>query len=460
MAFRDDFAWGAATAAYQIEGGWNEDGKGLSVWDRMSRWPGKIDRGETGNVACDHYHRLEEDLDLMAQIGLKAYRFSFCWPRIIPEGTGAVNEAGLDFYDRLVDGLLARGIAPWGTLFHWDYPLELFYRGGWLNRRSADWFEEYATVIAKRFGDRVQHWMTLNEPQMFTGLGHVSGVHAPGLQLPSMDIARMIHNVLVSHGRAAAALREYSRLSPFIGWAPAVGVSSVAEGFENDAEVVEAARSNQFAFDKDGKLANSDALWCDPVFLGRYPAEFIEHYENCLPADWQSDMEAISSPVDFCGMNAYMVWERRYRNEAGEICFVHEQQLGEGFPRSRFGWPLTPDALYWGPKFFHERYNVPIVITENGLSSHDWATLDGGVHDPLRIDYTTRYLRELRRATDDGVDIRGYFHWSLMDNLEWSAGYCQRFGLIYVDYINSRTRIPKDSAAWYRSVIETNGKNL
>lgn len=459
MAFRKDFAWGAATAAYQIEGAWNEDGKGLSVWDRMCRWPGKINMDQTGDIACDHYHRLDEDLDLMAKIGLKAYRFSFSWPRVMPDGTGAVNEAGLAFYDRLIDGLLERGIQPWGTLFHWDYPLSLYQRGGWMHPDSPKWFADYAAVLAARYGDRVQHWMTLNEPQMFVGLGHTSGGHAPGLQLPLTDIALIVHQVLRSHGASVRALRDGCALAPTIGWAPAVGVSAVAAGFENDAEVVEAARAKQFLFDPEGRLANSDALWCDPVFLGRYPDGFVEKYESSLPADWQDHMEEISSPIDFCGMNSYMSWERRSRNADGEIVALHEQSFGDGFPRSLFSWPLTPEALYWGPKFFSERYNVPIVITENGMSGHDWVALDGKVHDPARIDFTARYLLELRRVAADGVDVLGYFHWSLMDNMEWSQGYRQRFGLIHVDYATQK-RTLKDSAHWYREVIQSNGECL
>ena len=458
-AFRPDFTWGAATAAYQIEGGWNEDGKGPSVWDQMVRWPGKIHQGQTGDVACDHLHRLDEDLDLMAEIGLNAYRFSFSWPRILPAGTGAVNPAGLDFYDRLVDGLLERRIEPWATLFHWDDPLALYYRGGWMNSGSPGWFAEYAQVLAERFGDRVRNWITLNEPQIFVGLGHFLGRHAPGLQLPPDDIARMIHHVLVAHGRAVQVLREHCVKEPCIGWAPAVGVSAVDAAFESDDAVVQHAREGQFTFQPEGNFAAGSAIWGDPVFLGSYPEGFVRAFEAALPEGWERDLETIRTPVDFCGMNIYAAREKHARDAGGELSWIREPAFGDGFPRTMFGWPVTPEALYWGPRFFYERYRVPIVITENGMSGHDWVALDGRVHDPARIDFTTRYLMELRRAVRDGVDVRGYFHWSLMDNFEWAEGFKHRFGLIHVDYASGR-RTMKDSARWYRDVIRTNGACL
>jgi len=459
MAFQNGFVWGAATAAYQIEGAWDIDGKGPSVWDRMSHWAGKIYHGQTGDTACDHYHRLDEDLDWMKQIGLTGYRFSFSWARILPEGAGEVNEKGLDFYDRMVDGLLERDIQPWGTLFHWCYPLALYNRGGWLNPSSPQWFADYTEVLAKRLGDRITHWMTLNEPQMFVGLGHHAGCHAPGLRLPKDDIARMIHHVLLSHGRAVEVLREHCAVPPVIGWAPAVGVSAVHPEFEQDAEVVEAARADQFCFKpEEDNIANRFSQWCDPVFLGTYPERFTSAFGRVLPKNWEADLPTIAAPIDFCGQNIYIAWGYWGRDAGGEIRFTKD--LGDGWPRTHFGWPVTPEALYWGPVFFSERYQVPIVITENGMSGLDWISLDGAVHDPQRIDLTARYLRELRRAAADGVDVRGYFHWSLMDNFEWGEGFKHRFGLIHVDYMNNCRRTLKDSAHWYRRVIESNGAFL
>ncbi len=458
--FKKNFVWGAATAAYQIEGAWNEDGKGPSVWDQMAHWPDKIYQGHNGDIACDHYHRLNEDLDLMQQLNLAAYRFSFSWTRILPDGTGAVNEKGLDFYDRLIDGLLERGIQPWGTLFHWCYPLALHHRGGWCSPESPDWFAAYTEVLAKRFGDRIQNWMTLNEPQMFIGLGYHTGEHAPGIKLPKENIARIIHHVLLSHGRAAQALRANCTETPTIGWAPAVGVNAVFPEFENDADVVEAARAAQFAFNPSAdNIANCSSVWCDPVFLGEYPQPFIDAFGHALPNGWENDLPTIGTAIDFCGQNIYAAEGYWGRDADGAVRYTPADELGEGFPRTLFGWALTPEALYWGPKLFSERYSIPIAITENGMSGHDWVALDGSVHDAHRIDLVTRYLRELKRAAADGVDVRGYFHWSFMDNFEWAEGYKHRFGLIHIDF-KTHKRVPKDSALWYRTVIESNGQTL
>lgn len=460
MGFRDDFTWGTATAAYQIEGAHAEDGKGPSVWDQMSHWAGKIYMGDTGDVACDHYHRLEEDLDLMAQLKLKGYRFSISWPRCLPEGVGRVNEAGLDFYDRLVDGLLARGIQPWATLFHWDYPLALYHRGGWLSPDAPEWFAEYATVIAKRLGDRVQHWMTLNEPQIFVGLGHRIGVHAPGLKLPPSDLARMVHQVLVAHGKGCQALRSSCAKDPVIGWAPAFAIVAVEEEDRDNPEAVAAAAEEQFACDvSDSNFVDSASLWCDPVFNRGYPEAFIAAHGHALPKGWEKDLPVIAERIDFCGMNIYAAWQRHHQPKPGQIAAQGEGEYKNGYPRTLFGWPVTPEALYWGPRFMADRYGAPIVITENGMSGHDWVHLDGCVHDHHRIDFTTRYLRELKRAADEGIDLRGYFHWSLMDNFEWAEGYKHRFGLIHVDF-NSGKRTVKDSGCWYRDVIESNGAQL
>ena len=459
MAFKKDFTWGAATAAYQIEGAWNADGKGPSVWDQMVRWPGKVFQGHTGDVACDHYSRLDEDLDLMAAIGLKAYRFSVSWPRILPKGTGRVNEAGLDFYERMVDGLLERGIQPWCTLFHWDYPLALYHRGGWLNGDSPKWFEEYTGYLANRLGDRVKHWFTLNEPQIFVGLGHHVGVHAPGVKLPQEDIARIIHNVLLAHGRGVRALREHSKGCK-VGFAPCILPSMVFESFADDVELIETARRHQFRFDlEDANIASGTSIWCDPVFLGRYPEAFLDAFGDALPRQLQADLKLIRAPLDFCGINIYASWGRWQRDEQGAIEYIKDDDYEPGYPRSLFGWPITPGSLYWGPRFLYERYGKPIVITENGMSCHDWVSVDGKVHDPQRIDFTTRYLRELERAARHGIDVQGYFHWSLMDNFEWAEGYKHRFGLIHVN-MSTGVRTPKDSADWYRKVIASNGTIL
>ncbi len=456
--FPKNFRWGAATSAYQIEGAWDADGKGPSIWDQMVRWPGKIAHGDRGDVAGDHYHRLEEDLDLMSGIGLKAYRFSFSWPRILPEGTGETNEAGLAFYDRLIDGLLARNIEPWATAYHWCLPLALHCRGGWLNADSPRWFEDYIKMLAGRFGDRVRHWITLNEPQIFVGTGYGCGIHAPGLCVPESDLVRVIHNVLCAHGRAVIALRELIS-APMIGWASAVGPMAPDAGFEQDAEVLEAARAALFHVQPGKDSASGSAIWADPIHLGSYPEAFLREHAKDLPPRWEQDLQVIHAPLDFCGMNIYGTSDRFARDAEGKCRRILQPDFGPGFPRTYFGWPVTPECLYWGPRFYHERYEVPIVITENGMSGLDWVALDGHVHDPARIDFLSRYLAELRRAITDGVDVLGYFHWSLMDNFEWADGFRQRFGLIHVDYRTGK-RTPKDSARWYRQVIEHNGASI
>jgi len=455
MSFHKDFTWGAATASYQIEGAWNEDGKGLSVWDACAHTPGKIWEGHTGDRACDHYHRWPEDIALMKALGLKAYRFSLSWPRIIPTGEGAVNPAGLAFYDRLIDGLLEAGIEPWATLFHWDYPMDLFCRGGWLNPRSPDWFADYARVVVDHFSDRVSNWMTLNEPQCFIGLSLDLGMHAPGLKLPTAEVLSAGHHALLAHGRAVAILRERAKKPPTIGWAP-VGVITMPKDENNPADV-EAARQQMFSVSVvDWCKFWNNTLWGDPVVFGHYPEDAYSFYGKAMPRHSDAEMKTISAPIDFYGANIYNGVTYHAGPDGTPVKASGDE---DGFPHSLFFWKRKEKSLYWGPRYLQERYKLPIVITENGVSCHDWVDLDGHVDDPQRIDFTRRYLRELRRAVADGVDVRGYFHWSLMDNFEWQEGYKQRLGLIHVDY-GTLKRTPKKSYSWYRDVIATNGKSL
>lgn len=451
MSFPEGFIWGASTAAYQIEGAASEDGKGPSVWDMMCRRPGAIWNGQSGEVACDHYHRYREDVALWKEIGLRAYRFSISWPRVIPAGTGPVNEKGLAFYDRLVDELLAAGIEPFVTLFHWDYPLELYYRGGWLNPESPDWFAEYTRTVVERLSDRVKHWMTLNEPQCFVGLGHRDGVHAPGDKLPFREVLRIAHHALLAHGKAVEAIRAYAKAPARVGYAP-VGVVKIPAS--EAPEDIEAARKAMFSITEPHNYW-VNTWWMDPVILGRYPEDGLQAFARDLPEFDEADLETMCQPLDFFGVNIY----RGEVVRAGAEGAPEPVGLPVGYPMTHFYWPVTPEALRWGPRFFFERYRLPIVITENGMANADWIALDGQVHDPQRIDYTTRYLRELAKAMADGVEVRGYFHWSIMDNFEWAEGYRQRFGLIYVDY-PTQQRILKDSAHWYREVIATNGASL
>ncbi|OIR15083.1 beta-glucosidase A [mine drainage metagenome] len=450
MRFPDNFAWGAATAAYQIEGAVAEDGRGPSVWDDFSARPGKVFEGHTGAVACDHYHRSLEDVALMREIGLNAYRFSIAWPRVMPDGTRAVNAAGLDFYDRLVDALLDAGIAPWVTLFHWDTPLALHRRGGWMNRDMVDWFADYTEVVARRLGDRVGHWMTLNEPQCFIAFGLGDGVHAPGDKTSNANVLAAWHNALLAHGRGVQVLRSRCTKPPRIGFAPTASQRIPASHAPED---VEAARRAHFeGVAQHGLWTPSMSM--DPVYLGRYPEQGYQVYGADMPRVRDGDMELISQPLDFVGLNCYTGSVVRALPGGGSETLKHPA----GQPVSMLPWlNLMEDALYWAARFFHDRYpGRPVVITENGFASTDWVALDGGVHDPARIDYTARYLRGLRRASAEGVPVAGYFHWSLLDNFEWAEGYRARFGLVHVDYATQR-RTPKDSARWYAEVIRTNG---
>lgn len=459
MSFHKDFVWGAATAAFQVEGAATIEGKGPSIWDRMGRWQGKMEGGATGDTACDHYHRMEEDVGLMAEMGLQAYRFSISWPRVLPAGVGAVNVAGLDFYDRLVDALLAKGIQPWPTLYHWDFPLELFYRGGWLSVDSPRWFEDYTRVVTRRLGDRVKHWMTLNEPQIFVRHGHSMGLHAPGLMLPVEDLVRINHQVLLAHGAAVRVIRQEVQGRSCIGWASASPIVGADEAFIDDAEVVDAARKVYFGIRDMEIPMSSSATWNDPAIRGEYPPEYLKALGHFLPTDWESDLKRIAQPLDFMGKNAYGCVMLFGRDDRGAIVGRPIHQGKPGAPVTFCDWAVSPCALYWSPRFLYERYGLPIVITENGMSAHDWVHLDGSVHDFHRIDFTQRYLRQLKRAATEGIPITGYFHWSLMDNLEWSRGYKQRFGLIHVDF-ETLKRTPKDSARWYAEVINTNGANI
>ena len=447
MAFSDDFVWGAAAASYQVEGGAYDDGKGLSVWDMLCRQPEAIWEGNTGDVSCDHYHRYKEDAGLMGEIGLKAYRLSICWPRVLPEGTGSVNKKGLDFYDRLVDALLENGVQPWVTLFHWDYPYRLFLRGGWLNPDSSDWFADYTQVIVDKLSDRVTHWMTLNEPQVFIDAGHRAGRHAPGLKLGFREVLTATHNSLLAHGKSAQVIRARAKSSPLIGAAP-VGVTKIPAS--SSRADIDAARARMFSI--TAKDCNSNTWFADPMVLGRYPEDGLALFENEMPDIGKDDMKTICQPLDFYGVNIYR----------GDVISASSSEpvLGADGPAlTTMNWRITPEALYWGPKFLYERYQLPLVITENGMANMDWVHRDGKVHDPQRIDYLSRYLAELGRVSDDGVPVNGYMYWSIMDNFEWAEGYKQRFGLIYVDY-GTGERTLKDSAYWYRDVIASNGASI
>jgi beta-glucosidase len=448
--FRDDFVWGAAAAAYQVEGAWDQDGKGPSVWDALCERPGAIRHGDTGKVACDHYHRYQEDVDLMAKMGLQAYRFSISWPRVMPEGTGPINEKGLDFYDRLVDALLEKGVAPYATLFHWDYPLALHAKGGWMNPDAPQWFGDYTAAVAERLGDRVRHWMTHNEPSVFLCLGHQEGVHAPGIQLGWTELFSAFKGVLKSHGTSVMALRAHCAKSPSIGLAP-VGETHIPHT-ESPADI-EAARSMGEKMPTPTGWHRS--LYLDPMIKGVWPEELDRAFAFTRQTITEEELKVICQPVDFIGLNYY----RTGRVKAGDDGKPEVLPTGPGFPHTSFEWDVTPEGMYWLCRFHWDAYGLPLLITENGLANIDWVDLDGRVRDPQRVDFTRRHLLQLSRAHQEGIDILGYLHWSLMDNFEWAEGYHQRFGLVHIDY-ETQKRTMKDSAAWYRKVIETNGESL
>lgn len=450
--FAKDFVWGAASSAYQVEGAYSEDGKGPSIWDAAVREPGHVLEGHTGDTACDHYHRFREDVALMKSLGLKAYRFSLSWTRLLPEGIGKVNEAGVRFYNQLIDALLENGIEPYITLYHWDLPYALYQRGGWLSPESPEWLGELAKLAAERFSDRATHFFTLNEPQCFVGLGFLNGVHAPWLRCTLPDTFAMAHNVLKAHGRAVQMLRQYGKRPLEIGYAP---TCSAAYPASTRPEDIEAARQYLFAMPEDERNWTWNVpWWSDPVVLGHYPEEGLVRFERYLPRILDEDMRLIAEPIDVYGQNIY----NGHCIRMGENGNPETVRRYAGFPRGANGWPLTPEALCWGPKLLYDRYRKPLYITENGMSCHDTVSLDGKVHDPNRVDFLDRYLRELKRAAAE-IDLRGYFHWSLTDNFEWEKGYTERFGLIYVDFQTQR-RILKDSALHYHEIISTNGENL
>jgi beta-glucosidase len=441
MKFDKDFFWGAATSSYQIEGAAYREGGGRSVWDMLAQQPGKIANGDSGEMACDHYHQYKNDIALMSDIGLQAYRFSISWPRVLPDGTGKVNQQGLDFYSRLVDELLEKNITPWATLFHWDFPYALFCRGGWLNRDSADWFADYTALLVDKLSDRVSQWSTLNEPQCFISLGHLDGTHAPGLKLGISEVLLAAHNALRAHGKSVQVIRANARTQPHISVAQANKISIPASEHPDD---IEAARQHMFSVREKHLFSNS--WFSDPMILGHYPEQGLNLFAAEMPQIVEGDLECINQQLDYFGTNIYSgVHVRSAEDSDFEI--VEKNDL----PVTQMGWPVTPEALYWGPKFIHERYQLPIVVTENGMANDD-VVENGKVHDKQRIEYLYQYLGEYSRAIKDGVPALGYFLWSMMDNFEWAEGYSKRFGIVHVDY-QTQQRILKYSGHWYKTLI-------
>lgn len=452
VTFPEGFVWGAATAAYQIEGAWNEDGKGESIWDRFAHTPGKVQNNDNGDIACDHYHRWPQDIGLMQQMGLQAYRFSMSWPRLLPAGRGALNQAGVDFYSRLVDGLLEAGITPFVTLYHWDLPQALEDQGGWANRATAEAFVDYAEAASRALGDRVKHWITHNEPAVAAMLGYWIGAHAPGRK-DLGDSLCASHHMLLSHGWAVPLLRTNSPGAE-VGITLNINASGPASPSAADHEA----------------FRQGDGMWVrwffDPLFGRHYPPDLIADgiKQGALPADGPTfiqpgDLDAIAAPLDFVGINYYT------RNLSRS--FVVDEVDNDPpnviqAPKTPYTWTEMPWEIY--PQGLYEvlmRITLTyrprkLYVTENGASFSDGPDYAGRVRDTRRLNYLRDHFAQARRAMEDGVPLAGYFIWSLMDNFEWSYGYSQRFGSIWVDYATQQ-RILKDSALWYREVIAANG---
>jgi beta-glucosidase len=432
-SFPPDFVWGAATASYQIEGAAHEGGRGESVWDRFCATPGRVRGGDNGDVACDFFHRYPEDVKLMKDLGLDAFRFSIAWPRVLPQGRGEVNQAGLDFYDRLVDELLANEIEPFPTLFHWDSPQALEEQGGWRVRETAEAFVEYAEVVAGRLGDRVRHWITHNEPWVYAWIGHSWGRHAPG-RTSEADAVAVAHHLLLSHGWAVDAIRRGAPDAR-------VGITlNLAHTYPaSDTPEDEAA-----AWQVDGE---GNRWFLDPLFRGSYPADLLERNALVAPVLQDGDLETISAPIEFLGVNNYS----RFIVAAGAD---GPRMVGNpDAQHTEMGWEVYPDGLRDVLVRVSRDYEpAAIYITENGAAFGDVRVHDGHVHDVERTSYLESYVGAVGQAIADGSPVKGYFVWSLLDNFEWAEGYSKRFGIVYIDY-PTLERVPKDSYYWYRDLL-------
>jgi beta-glucosidase len=439
LRFPDGFRWGTATAAYQIEGAPDADGKGPSIWDTFSHRPGTVQNGDTGDVACDHYHRYADDVALMAGLGLDAYRFSVSWPRVIPDGSGAPNAAGLAFYDRLVDALLARGITPFVTLYHWDLPQALQDRGGWGNREIAGWFGDYAACLGRALGDRVRHWITFNEPFAFIVIGHVFGIHAPGLREPALAF-QAAHHMNLAHGDAVRALRATSP-------GASIGITQVSmpcyPASDGEADLAATRRYDGFV----------NRWYWEPPLSGRYPDDILERLGPLTPRSDAGDAARMSPPIDFFGHNSYT--RAVVRDDPGSA-LIGATAIDPGNPKTAMGWEIYPDHLYDALTRISRDYGRPaIYITENGASFDD-VVRDGAVDDPQRAEYLRTHLAACQRAIADGVDLRGYFCWSLLDNFEWAYGYGKRFGIVHVDFATQQ-RLVKASGRFFAECARRNG---
>ncbi len=440
--FPEEFLWGAATSAYQIEGAWNEDGKGESIWDRYAHSPYRIHNGDTGDIADDHYHRMPEDVALMKTLGLQGYRFSISWSRVLPQGRGPVNQKGLDFYDRLVDELLSAGIVPNATLNHWDLPQALQDLGGWPNRAVAGWFTDYARIMFDRLGDRVPMWATHNEPGVVAFAGYADGGMAPGLASYPKAL-QAAHHLLLAHGQTVQLYHQG-------GYPGKIGIVLDLARFypasDSQADIDACQRASD----------NMEGVWFWPIFYGRYPERLMEWVGDQAPRIEPGDMATIHQPIDFLGFNYYMAFNVSYSSQGGMFKNSWAFKNKPNWGKTATDWGVWPQGLTELLLKFKDEYgNPPIYISENGTAAHDEPDETGFVDDQERINFLRAHLQAAHAAIQQGANLKGYFVWSLMDNFEWAAGYTPRFGIVRVDY-ETQARIPKKSAYWYRDVIAKN----
>jgi beta-glucosidase len=439
LQFPEGFLFGAASAAYQIEGAASEDGRGPSIWDTFSHTPGKVHHGDTGDIACDHYHRIDTDLEVVAELGLSSYRFSVAWPRILPDGAGSVNQKGLDFYKRLVDGLNERGVTPMATLYHWDLPQPLQDAGGWANRDTAARLADYTQVVLDALGDSIPLWVTINEPFCSAMVGHLQGRHAPGRRNLAAALAAA-HHLLLGHGYATEIIRRR---------APAA-LAGITLNLSDIAPATDASDDQAAAARLDG---HENRWFLDPVLTGAYPADMLAWYGTQTPIDFilDGDLAVISAAIDFLGLNYYET--KTVAADPAEP--VHQaREIPATGAVTAGGLDVRPAGLGRILRRLHEQSPaLPLYITENGAAFHDYVDPEGNVHDPERVSYLRDHFAETSAAITAGIDVRGYYIWSLLDNFEWADGYSRRFGLVYVDY-RTQARIPKDSARWYGQLID------
>ena len=430
MPFGKDFIWCVGGAAAQQDGGYLDGGKGLNIWDALSE--GHIRNNETCHTACDHFHRWKEDLQLLKELGVNAYRFSVSMARIYPSDEYTVNEEGISFYKDLVAELERMGIQPICTLYHWDMPLWLHHKGGWKSSLAVDWFERYTKTVVDAISDKVRYWITFNEPQCFVGLGYGTGTHAPFEKIVDAELKLIARNVMLAHGRSVKAIRQNAKTEPKISFAPTAGLVMPFSGLSEE-------KAYERMFDNKEVDPFNSAWWSDPIVLGKAP-------KHC---DWLSedDLKNICQPLDFYAFNIY-----------GANNVEDKEYAYPGMQHTDMSWNVAPDCLYWASKFLYKRYNLPVMITENGMANLDFVYEDGKVHDPQRTEYLRTHIRGLKMISDE-VPVIGYSVWSFMDNFEWAEGYDRRFGLVYVDY-RTQKRTVKDSAYEYKKIIESNGENL